>query len=154
MPRVRRRRTLAASQARVWDVVSDPSSTTAWWPGVERVEEATPTVWTQVLRSSKGKVVRADFTRVDADPGRSLAWRQEVEESPFERFLAEATTRIELEGGDDGGTRVELVAVRRLRGLARLGWPLVRRATRRQLDGALSGLERTLSRDDEAGGGR
>jgi uncharacterized protein YndB with AHSA1/START domain len=138
---------MAAETSRVWQVVSDPGSLPLWWPGVERVEEASPESWTKVLRSSKGKVVRADFTRTKAEPPRLLAWRQEVDESPFERFMSEATTRVLLEPGEPGRTRVELEAVRRLRGLARLGWPLVRRATRRQLNEALSGLEETLSED-------
>lgn len=138
---------MAADPRRVWAVVSDPASLPRWWPGVERVEEATPEAWTKVLRSSKGKLVRADFTRMEAQPPRVLRWRQEVDESPFERFMSEATTRVSLEPGREGGTVVELDAVRRLRGLARLGWPLVRRATRRQLDQALSGLEDTASGD-------
>lgn len=142
MPRVRRRRTIAADPEAVWAVVSDPRALTRWWPGVERVEEATPEAWTQVVRSSKGKELRADFTRVEADPPRMVAWRQEVGESPFERFLAKAETRVSLQAIKKGGTRVELEALRRLRGLARLGGPMVRRATRRQLDQALSGLVR------------
>lgn len=142
MPRVRRRRTIAADPEAVWAVVSDPRALTRWWPGVERVEEATPEAWTQVVRSSKGKELRADFTRVEADPPRMVAWRQEVGESPFERFLAKAETRVSLQAMEKGGTRVELEALRRLRGLARLGGPMVRRATRRQLDQALSGLVR------------
>lgn len=142
MPRVRRRRTIAADPEAVWAVVSDPRALTRWWPGVERVEEATPEAWTQVVRSSKGKELRADFTRVEADPPRTVAWRQEVGESPFERFLAKAETRVSLQAMEKGGTRVELEALRRLRGLARLGGPMVRRATRRQLDQALSGLVR------------
>lgn len=145
MPRVRRRRTLAAEPDRVWAVVSDPDSLPSWWPGVERVEEAGPEAWTKLLRSSKGKLLRADFTRTESDPPRALGWRQELDASPFERFMSEATTRVSLEADGAGRTRVELQAVRRLRGLARLGWPLVRRATRRQLDDALSGLGETVS---------
>jgi uncharacterized protein YndB with AHSA1/START domain len=142
MPRVRRRRTIAADPEAVWAVVSDPRALTRWWPGVERVEEASPEAWTQVIRSSKGKALRADFTRVEAEPPRTLTWRQEIDESPFERFLAKAETRVSLEAMETGETRVELEALRGLRGLARLGAPMVRRATRRQLDQALSGLAR------------
>jgi Polyketide cyclase / dehydrase and lipid transport len=126
-------------------VVSDPRSLPEWWPGVERVEEATPEAWTKLLRSSKGKLLRADFTRTEFQPPRALAWRQELDESPFERFMSESTTRVSLDAPASGTTGVELRAVRRLRGLARLGWPLVRRATRRQLAQALSCLDETLS---------
>lgn len=145
MPKVRRRRTVAAEPDSVWAVVSDPGYLPEWWPGVERVEEATPEAWTELLRSSKGKLLRADFTRTECEPQRALAWRQELDESPFQRFMSEATTRISIETSASGSTGVELRAVRRLRGLARLGWPLVRRATRRQLDQALSGLEEAIS---------
>lgn len=140
MPRVRRRRLLDAEPGAVWAVVSDPRRLPAWWPGVERVEEAQPEAWTKVLRSRQGKLLRADFTRVEVEPPRMLEWRQEVEESPFERFLSDARTRVSLEPSGNGATRVELESTRRLRGLARLGWPLVRRATRKQLDEALRGL--------------
>lgn len=146
--RVRRARVVAADPEAVWELVSDPWSLPRWWPGIERVEEASPEAWTKVLRSSKGKSLRADFTRVEADAPRVLEWRQEVVESPFERFLAEARTRIALTPEGAGETRVELTANRRLRGLARLGGPMVRRATRRQLDEALEGVVAALPSGD------
>lgn len=148
MPRVRRSRTIAADSEALWAVVSDPRALTRWWPGVERVEEASDEAWTQVIRSSKGKALRADFTRIEADPPRTLVWRQEVDESPFERFLSRAETRISLEAAGEGETRVELRALRGLRGLARLGGPMVRRATRRQIDDALSGLAQAMERTE------
>lgn len=129
----------------MWALVSEPRAFPSWWPGVERVEEARPDAWTKVLRSSKGKLLRADFTRLDEEPPRMLEWRQEVEESPFERFLSESRTRVSLHEAAPGETRVELEAIRRLRGLARLGWPMVRRATRKQLDAALTGLDRAMA---------
>ena len=46
-------------------MVSDPAQLPRWWPGVTRVEEATPEAWTTVLASPRGKVVRADFTRLE-----------------------------------------------------------------------------------------
>jgi uncharacterized protein YndB with AHSA1/START domain len=142
--RVQRRRTLPAAQEDVWRVVSDPEHLPRWWPGVARVEEATPEAWTEVLTSQKGKSVRADFTRVEYRPQHKLAWRQEVEESPFERILSEGVTEISLEPTADGGTEVELRLVQKLRGLARLGSFMVRLAARRSLDEALDGLERVV----------
>ena len=147
MPRVRRSRVVAARREAVWKLVSDARARPRWWPGVERVEDATDAAWTEVLRSSRGKAVRADFTRTDIEPREALAWRQELDESPFERFMSDATTRISLAAADGGRTRVELEAVRRLRGLARLGGVMVRRATRRQLDDALSALEEAVAGD-------
>ena len=55
--------------------MSDPERLPAWWPGVTRVEEATATSWTTVLTSAKGKSVRADFSRLAAEPERRLVWR-------------------------------------------------------------------------------
>jgi carbon monoxide dehydrogenase subunit G len=125
----------------VWRVVSDPYRLPAWWPGLERVEEASPEAWTEVLRTERGRIMRADFTRIEHEPERALAWRQEVEASPFERFIRQAVTRLALEPDETGGTRVELTATNELRGLARLGAPAFRRATRRQLDSALTNLD-------------
>ena len=147
MPRVSRSRRIAAPVEDLWRVVSDPWHLPRWWPGLERVEEASPEAWTKVLRTPRGKTVRADFTRVDADPPRRLRWRQEVEASPFERILARSETEIELEAAGPAETVVELRLAQRLRGLAMLGSPLVRRAARRQLDDALRAL------DDIAGAG-
>ena len=36
--------------------------------------------------------VRADYTLVEADPPRRTVWRQELEESPFERIFSSAVT--------------------------------------------------------------
>jgi uncharacterized protein YndB with AHSA1/START domain len=140
--RVTRRRKIPAAQEALWRIVSDPDKLPRWWPGVARVEEATPESWTKVLTSRRGKGVRADFTRVDADPPARLVWRQEVEESPFERILSEAVTEISLEPSADGGSEVRLAVTQKLRGLAHFGGPLVRLAARRRLDEALDGLER------------
>jgi uncharacterized protein YndB with AHSA1/START domain len=141
MPKVTRRRVIRADPDALWEVVSDPHHLPRWWPGVQRVEEATATAWTKVMLSPQGKTVRADFTRLRAEPGRNLVWRQEVVESPFERILSEAVTEIVLEPAGDESTLVELQATQRLRGFARFGGFMVRRATRRRLDQALDGLE-------------
>ena len=134
---------IPAGGEEVWALVSDPSHLPRWWPDCVRVEEATPEAWTQVLGTGTGKTLRADFTRVEAEPGRHLVWRQELEESPFERLLSEAVTEVNLVPGSDG-TRVELRTRQRPRGLARLGGFMFRRAARRKLDEALDGLERVL----------
>jgi len=141
MPTVARRRTVAAAPQTVWEVLADPHHLPRWWPRVERVEDATPEAWTTVMRSSRGRAVRADYTRTDAHRPRRLRWRQELEETPFERVFAEAITEITLEPVEDGATRVELKAVQRLRGRSRLGGVMARRAARRQLDDALDGLQ-------------
>jgi uncharacterized protein YndB with AHSA1/START domain len=143
VPTVTRARTISAGGEEVWAVVSDPSHLPRWWPDCVRVEEASPEAWTQVLGTGTGKTLRADFTRVEAEPGRHLVWRQELEESPFERLLSEAVTEVSLEPNSDG-TRVELRTRQKPRGLARFGGFMFRRAARRKLDEALDGLERVL----------
>ena len=140
MPTVARTRTVGAAPQRIWEVVSDPGRLPAWWPGVQRVEDATPRAWTTVLGAPKGRSIRADYTLVEAEPPSRLVWRQEVEESPFERILAEAVTEVALDAAAEG-TLVRLTTRSRLRGLSRFGGLQVRRATGRQLDAALDGLE-------------
>jgi uncharacterized protein YndB with AHSA1/START domain len=136
---VRRRRTVPATPADVWRVVADPWRLPAWWPGVTRVEDATTEAWTTVMTSRKGRSVRADFTRTDAEEPHRLAWQQELAETPFERLLAESATRIELRP-EDGGTRVELELAQRPRGWTRFAPIQLRLAAARQADGALDGL--------------
>jgi uncharacterized protein YndB with AHSA1/START domain len=136
---VRRQVVLPAAPEEVWRLVSDPARLPLWWPGVTRVEEATADAWTTVLTSPKGKAVRADYTRVEAEEGRRLVWRQEVEESPFERLLAAASTEIALEP-EEGGTKVEIALDQRPRGWARFAPVQFRAAALRQVQGALEGL--------------
>ena len=138
---VARHRTIHAAPGAVWDLVADPHHLPRWWPQVQRVEEVTGDAWTKVLRSPKGKTVRADYTLVDSKPGASIAWRQEVDESPFEAILSEAVTEISLSPEGDGATRVEMRVEQQLRGRYRYGGFLLKRATRRQLDEALDGIE-------------
>jgi uncharacterized protein YndB with AHSA1/START domain len=125
----------------VWRVVGDPVQLPRWWPGVTRVEEATPAAWTTVLTSPKGKSVRMDFTRVAAEEPSRLVWRQELERSPFERILAEATTSVEL-SATDVGTRVAIALDQKPRGWARFAPLQFRAAGRGQVRGAVEGLER------------
>jgi len=59
------------------------------------------------------------------EPNR-VVWRQELAQTPFERFLRESVTGVVLDA-DGEATRVELRMVRRLRGLARFGGVQMRR---------------------------
>ena len=94
------------------------------------------------MRTEKGRAVRLD-QRLDASEAPSvLRWKQELAGSPFERVVAEAVTEVQLEDDGNGGTRVTISLRRRLKGTARLGGFMFRRAARSQLDEALEGLER------------
>lgn len=148
MPVVRCQRTVAAPREAVWELIDEPESLPRWWPTVTRVEDASPSAWTAVLGSPKGKAVRADYSLVERSVPERLRWRHEVDESPFERVLSSSVYELALEQREDGSTDVRLSAELRLRGFARLGGMLVVRATRRQLDEALDGLARTLVPED------
>jgi uncharacterized protein YndB with AHSA1/START domain len=146
---VRRETLLPAPPPEVWRVVSDPARLPAWWPGVSRVEDASPAAWTNVFMSPKGKAVRADYTRLEADEPKSLVWRHEVEESPFERILASSTTEIALEPFD-GGTLVRIALEQRPRGWARFSPFQLRAAATRQVTGALAGLQALLAGEERS----
>jgi uncharacterized protein YndB with AHSA1/START domain len=141
---VRRAQTLPASPEEIWRVVSDPHRLPAWWPGVTRVEDASPEAWTKVLLSPGGKAVRADYTRLEADPPLHLKWRHELDESPFERLLHSSTTEIDLSAADAGETLVRIAVEHRPRGWARLSPFQMRAATAKQVQGALDGLDELL----------
>ena len=141
---MRREKVVPRTPEDVWKVVSDPAQLPRWWPGVSRVEEATQLAWTTVLTSPKGKSVRMDFTRVAAEEPTRLVWRQELEQTPFERILAEAVTSLELEPAE-GGTRVTIALEQKPRGWARFAPLQFRSAGTRQVQGALDGLERLFA---------
>ena len=83
MPTTRRSRILAAPPDRVWKVLGDPHHLPRWWPKVRRVEAVTGEHFTQVMRTEKGKDVRADFRIVEEDAPRLLRWQQEMEGTPL-----------------------------------------------------------------------
>jgi uncharacterized protein YndB with AHSA1/START domain len=140
MPTARRSRTIGAAPERVWQTVGDPHHLPRWWPRVERVEDVRGDRFTEVLGTGKGHAVRADFRVVESRAPERRVWEQELEGSPFERVFAAARTEVKLLP-DEAGTRVTLVVRLRLRGAARLGAWVVRRATARVLDEALGALE-------------
>jgi uncharacterized protein YndB with AHSA1/START domain len=150
MPTVSRSRTIPAPPEQVWQVVADPFQMPRWWPMVTRIEGVDEEQFTQVLRTRKGRLVRADFRVVTSEPpGRGddatgrRAWEQEVAGTPFERVLGEAITELVLEP-DDGATRVTISLAQQLRGYSRTGGFLLRRATGAKLSEALDGLESLL----------
>jgi uncharacterized protein YndB with AHSA1/START domain len=144
-----RRRRIAAPTDALWDIVSDPYHLPRWWPRTQRVENVTGGApgdrsWTQVLETKDGRGIRADYRSVDAESGELFAYEQTVEGTPFERFLRSARTEIRLEV-QNGKTKVTLALEQRLRGLSRLGSPMMRRAIGRTLSEALAGLERAAT---------
>jgi uncharacterized protein YndB with AHSA1/START domain len=136
---VARSRAIAAPVEDVWAAVADPRRLPRWWPRVERVEGVGETGWTSVLRSPRGRAVRADYRVEAAEPGVRFAWAQKLEGTPFEPLLAESRCEARLAPAE-GGTEVTLEARQRPRRWGRLGGFMLRRALRAQLDEALAGL--------------
>jgi uncharacterized protein YndB with AHSA1/START domain len=141
VPVTRRSAVVAAPPSVVWQTVADPNRMPAWWPRVERVEGVSGTGFTQVLRSDRGALVRADYRIGKRNRPRVVSWAQDLEGTPFGRLLKRAETTVTLEAAQgEGGTRVEIRLEQRLQGVSRFGGFLVKRAARKQLDGALKAL--------------
>src|SRR3954447_10872816 len=92
MPTVVRTREIAAPQQALWELVSDPYHLPRWWPTVQRVEDVSENAWTTVATSSRGRAVRFGWSRVYISPPERIIWRQELDQTPFERFLRESLT--------------------------------------------------------------
>lgn len=149
MPRVTRRRTIAAPLAEVWDLVSDPYNLPRWWPRTSRVESVDRkpggkrSQWTKVLETAEGRGVRADYRCLSSAEGERYVWEQQLADSPFERHLRSSVVEIGLrEKGP--GTEVSLASEQKLRGMSRLGSPMMRGGQRKILDEALDGIEAAL----------
>jgi uncharacterized protein YndB with AHSA1/START domain len=158
VPTARRSRTIAASVEDLWGVVCDPHHLPRWWPRVTRVEDVEGGAFTEVMTTSKGKLVRADFNLVLADEGaRTLRWDQQVQGTPFGRLLKSAETEVRLAPVAGGGrrsdgaipgegataTEVTIELRQALTGFfPRFGGFMVRRAAAATIDQALDGLER------------
>ena len=143
MPTARRTRTIAAPVQELWELVCDPHHLPRWWPRVERVEDVAEGAFTELMRTAKGKAVRADFLLVRTDPQtHTLTWQQQLEGTPFARVLSSSETHLTLH--DDGdGTSVTIELRQRLSGFfPRFGGFIVSRAAAATLDEALDGLER------------
>jgi carbon monoxide dehydrogenase subunit G len=137
---VTRSRTVAASPEAVWSVVADPRRLARWWPRVERVKSVTADGWTTVLRSSRGRAVRADWRLDSQERLAQREWSQSLEGTPFAKLLRERRVSARL-APVDAGTRVTLEITQRARGWSRFGGVLLRRAARKELDEALEQLE-------------
>jgi uncharacterized protein YndB with AHSA1/START domain len=169
VPTARSSRTIAASAEELWNVVRDPHHLPRWWPRVTRVEDVEGDAFTEVMRTAKGRLVRADFTLERADEhDRALRWTQHVEGTPFARLLSSAETEVRLRplagggataapsaggagarvGSDptaasDPATEVTIELRQKLSGFfPRFGGFMVRRAAAATIEQALDGLER------------
>lgn len=148
MPGATRSRTIAAPPEEVWELVSDPYNLPRWWPRTVRVEgvegNGAGAQWTNVLGTAEGRGVRADYRCTESVEGERYGWEQQVEGTPFERHLRGSSTQVLLRAAGEG-TEVELRSSQSLRGLSRLGSPMMRRGQATTLDEALDGIERALT---------
>jgi uncharacterized protein YndB with AHSA1/START domain len=145
VPTARRSRTIGAPASDLWEIVRDPHHLPRWWPRVERVEDVLDGAFTEVMRTSEGKVVRADFDLLSSDEQRrALRWSQRVQGTPFGRVLRSSETEVSIEPArDPQATDVTIELRQVLNGFfPRFGGHMVRRAARATLDEALDGLER------------
>src|SRR5664279_185598 len=150
MPRVTRRRMIAAPVPEVWSLVSDPYSLPRWWPRTSRVENVEQksagkrSQWTKVLETSEGRGVRADFRCLSSAENERYVWEQQLEGTPFARHLRSSRVEIGLRAREQG-TQVAIASVQTLKGMSRMGSPMMRRAQGAILDEALDGIERALT---------
>jgi uncharacterized protein YndB with AHSA1/START domain len=145
MPTAKRSRNVGAPVEEVWELIGDPHHLPRWWPRVERVEDVRDGAFTEVMRTAKGKVVRADFELARTDSAtHSLCWEQRLVGTPFERLLSSAQTEITLADAD-AGTEVTIELRQTLNGFfTRIGSFMVRRAALATVDEALANLERIV----------
>ena len=153
MPTARCHRVINAPLQELWDVVRDPHHLPRWWPRVSRVEDVEGDAFTEVLKTAKGKLVRADFTVVAVEEaGRRLIWAQQLEGSPFARLLESAETEVSLAAQGAAATQATIELRQSLTGVfPRLGGYMVRRAAAATLEEALDGLERISGGTGEDG---
>jgi len=154
VPTARRSRTIAAPVEDLWELIGDPHHLPRWWPRVTRVEDVEQDAFTEVMKTRKGKLVRADFDVVLRDEAaHTLTWAQRVEGTPFASVLKSAETEIQLTPAAQA-TEVTIELRQTMAGSSaprvglfvgfssRFGSPLVRRAATATIDEALDGLER------------
>ncbi len=109
MSTVVRSRSLAVEPERAWRLIADPHNLPRWWPETVRVEsvEGAPGArrsrFTQVFETSKGRPVRADYRITESTARERLVWEQQIDGTPFEKFLRAAVLEFRIAG--DGADR-------------------------------------------------
>jgi uncharacterized protein YndB with AHSA1/START domain len=139
MPTATRSRMVAAPPAELWELITDPHHQPRWWPGVERVESVARDGFTQVLKTKRGKPIRADFIVTESKPPWMAVWEQQLPGTPFARVLSESVMQVNLEPAG-AGTTVTISHRLKPRGYSRTGGFLIGRDTAKQLDRLLDGI--------------
>jgi len=150
VPQATRSRAIAAPPSEVWALVSDPYNLPRWWPRTARVENVdrksagNRSQWTKVLETAEGRGVRADYRCIGSTEGKRYAWEQQLAGTPFDRHLRASEVEIALRPEGEG-TAVTIASRQTLRGLSRLGSPMMGKGQAKILDEALDNLERALT---------
>ncbi|HSZ13806.1 MAG TPA: SRPBCC family protein [Solirubrobacteraceae bacterium] len=155
MPTASRSRKIAAPADDLWALLCDPHHLPRWWPRVTRVEDVEEDAFTEVMRTRKGKLVRADFSVRRDDAARTLTWVQRIAGTPFASVLKSAETELTLVPAGLAQTEVTIELrqemafgsgrngpIMLLFFAPRFGSPLMRRAANATVQQALDGLER------------
>ena len=117
MPTVVRSRSLAVEPEQAWRLIADPHNLPRWWPETVRVEsvEGAPgsrrSRFTQVFETSKGRPVRADYRITESTARERLVWEQQIDGTPFEKFLRAAVLEFRIAADGAIGSRVTLEAL-------------------------------------------
>ena len=88
--------------------------------------------------------MRADFRCLSSAEGERYVWEQQLEGTPFDRAPAQLAGRDRPARARTAGPRSALTSEQTLRGMSRLGSPMMRRGQGAILDEALDGIERAL----------
>jgi uncharacterized protein YndB with AHSA1/START domain len=156
VPTTRASRTIAAPAQELWELLCDPHHQPRWWPRVTRVEDVETGAFTQVMRTRKGKLVRADYSVRREDEQQRLTWVQRIAGTPFASVLKSSEIELRLESLRPPNASATAVTIELRQEMAvgsaryspimslapRFGGPLVRRAAAATLAQALDGLER------------
>ena len=111
---------------------------------VEQKSAGRRSQWTKVLETAEGRGVRADYRCLSSAENERYVWEQELEGTPFARHLRSSRVEIGLRARERG-TQISLASVQTLKGMSRMGSPMMRRAQGAILNEALDGIERALA---------
>jgi uncharacterized protein YndB with AHSA1/START domain len=153
MPTARSSRKIPVPPERLWPIVSDPYHLPRWWPRVTRVEDVADGAFTEVMKTRKGKTVRADFDVVRSDQQEGVVvWEQRLAGTPFAGVLSTSETELRVVPRAADASEVTIEMRQELSGQAgstvggrslmpSMGRRMVRRAATKTIEEALNGLE-------------
>lgn len=137
-------KTTKASPEDVWHHVSDGSRVAPWWPKAERAEDVQGGLFTLVLRSSRGNVVRTDWQVTTSRRPEVQRWEQQLRNTPFAKALVTSAVEVRIEP-DGEGSRITVSVERELVAKGFFATRMGVKASKEQAAEALAGLLREVS---------